>query len=89
MIGLLGTAGAQGPMTDLLKKDGLKDIYDKLPESIKSKIHKDQDLSSFEKLQETEIVKRELGVQVRPSLDSLEALNEYYRETNPLGKIKP
>ena len=89
LIGLLGTAGAQNLTTDLLKKDGLKDIYDKLPESIKSKIHKDQDLSSFEKLQETEIVKRELGVQVRPSLDSLEALNEYYRETNPLGKIKP
>ena len=89
MIGLLGTAGAQNLATDLLKKDSLKGIYDKLPESIKSKIHKDQDLSSFEKLQETEIVKRELGVQVRPSLDSLEALNEYYRETNPLGKIKP
>jgi hypothetical protein len=89
LIGLLGTAGAQNLATDLLKKDSLKGIYDKLPESIKSKIHKDQDLSSFEKLQETEIVKRELGVQVRPSLDSLEALNEYYRETNPLGKIKP
>jgi hypothetical protein len=89
LIGLLGTAGAQNLTTDLLKKDSLKGIYDKLPESIKSKIHKDQDLNSFEKLQETEIVKRELGVQVRPSLDSLEALNEYYRETNPLGKIKP
>ena len=89
LLSLLGTAGAQGLATDLLKKDSLKDIYDKLPESIKSKIHKDQDLSSFEKLQETEIVKRELGIQVRPSLDSLEALNEYYRETNPLGKIKP
>ena len=89
LIGLLGTAGAQNLATDLLKKDSLNGIYDKLPESIKSKIHKDQDLNSFEKLQETEIVKRELGVQVRPSLDSLEALNEYYRETNPLGKIKP
>ena len=88
MIGLLGTAGAQNLATDLLKKDSLKGIYDKLPESIKSKIHKDQDLSSFEKLQETEIVKRELGIQVRPSLDSLESLNEYYRETNPLGKNK-
>ena len=89
LLSLLGTAGAQNLATDLLKKDSLKGIYDKLPESIKSKIHKDQDLSSFEKLQETEIVKRELGIQVRPSLDSLESLNEYYRETNPLGKIKP
>ena len=89
LLGLLGTAGAQGLATDLLKKDSLKGIYDKLPESLKAKIHKEQDLSSFEKLQETEIVKRELGVQVRPSLDSLEALNNYYRETNPLGKIKP
>ena len=89
LLGLLGTAGAQNLATSLLKKDSLKDIYDKLPDSIKSKIHKEQDLSNFEKLQETEIVKRELGVQVRPSLDSLEALNNYYRETNPLGKIKP
>ena len=89
LLGLLGTMGAQGLVTDLLKKDSLKDIYEKLPESLKTKIHKDQDLNSFEKLQETEIVRRELGVQVRPRLDSLEALNNYYRETNPLGKIKP
>jgi hypothetical protein len=88
-LSLLGTAGAQGLVTDLLKKDSLKDIYERLPDSIKSKIHKDQDLSGFEKLQETEIVKRELGIPIRPSLDSLEALNDYYRETNPLGKIKP
>ena len=88
-MGLLGTVGAQGLVTDLLKKDSLKNIYEKLPESLKAKIHKDQDLSSFEKLQETEIVKRELGIQVRPSLNSLESLNNYYRETNPLGKIKP
>jgi hypothetical protein len=89
LLGLLGTAGAQGLATDLLKKDSLKEIYDKLPESLKAKIHKSQDLNNFEKLQETEIVKRELGISLRPSLDSLEALNDYYRETNPLGKIKP
>jgi hypothetical protein len=73
---------------DLLKKDSLQSIYDKLPDSLKSKIHKNQDLSSFEKLQETEIARRELGVPIRPSLNSLEALNDYYRESNPLGKNK-
>jgi hypothetical protein len=88
LLGLLGTAGAQNLATSLLKKDSLQGIYEKLPDSIKNKIHKDQNLNSFEKLQETEIVRKELGVQIRPSLNSLEALNNYYRETNPLGKNK-
>lgn len=88
LLGLLGAVGAKGLATDLLKKDSLQEIYDKLPDSLKSKIHKGQDLNNFEKLQETEIAKRELGIRVRPSMDSLEALNNYYRETNPLGKNK-
>ena len=70
----------------LLKKDNLEAIYDKLPEAIKAKIQSGRDLTPIERTQEIGIAKRELGINIRPTADSLDALNEYYRQSNPLAK---
>ena len=84
LLGLLGTAGATNLVTSGGK--GLKDLYEKLPPGIKGKIERGDKLSPSEELSESNIIKRELKIPMRPNTNTLQALNEYYHETNPLSK---
>ena len=83
LLRLLGTAGA----ANLVATGGkdLKDLYEKLPPGIKGKIERGNKLSPSEELSELNIIKRELKIPMRPNANTLQALNEYYHETNPLS----
>jgi len=62
----------------------LKNLWDKVPDSIKKKIDHGTPLSPTEQ-EEFDIAKREAAIEVRPSLKGLDQINNYYHETNPVG----
>jgi len=84
---IMGLLGATSAIDLITGSKGLKGLYDKLPEGIKNKISSGESLSSSEKLVEANIAKHELSIPMRPTMNSLDALNTYYRESNPVSQI--
>ena len=62
----------------------LKNLWDKVPDSIKKKIDHGAPLSPTEQ-EEFDIAKREAAIEVRSRLNGRAQINNYYHETNPVG----
>ena len=78
--GYSGFSGLSGSLDSGL----LKNLWDKVPDSIKKKIDHGTPLSPTEQ-EEFDIAKREANISVRPNLKGLDQINNYYHETNPVG----
>ena len=77
---ILEASGLSGSLDSGL----LKNLWDKVPDSIKKKIDHGTPLSPTEQ-EEFDIAKREANISVRPNLKGLDQINNYYHETNPVG----